>query len=292
LSNALIDAEKMHHSVSRLCSTLRVSRSAYYASKTRPMCRRAREDVRLAALVVEGFRVGRGTYGSPRVLNELRERGERTSRRRVARLMRERHLCGRIRRRWRSAAGTIEAGHAEPNHLNRRFDVYAPNRAWAADITYVRTWEGWLFLAVVIDLYSRRVVGWAIEDHMRKELTANAIVMAIGRRVPEPGLLHHSDQGSQYGSDHYRRLLSAHGIECSMSRRGNCWDNSVVESFFATIKRELVYRRSWPSRDEAKASINEWIENFYNRERRHSYLGLRSPEDYERIYAQKKPLAA
>jgi putative transposase len=201
-------------------------------------------------------------------------------------------LFGRIRRRWRTAASTIEAGLAAPNRLERRFNIGGPNRAWATDISYVKTWEGWLYLAVVIDLFSRRVVGWAVRDHLRTELVTDAIVMAIGKRVPEPGLLHHSDQGSQYGSHDYVQLLSAHGIACSMSRRGNCWDNAVVESFFATIKRELIYRRSWPSRDEARASIHEWIENFYNRSRRHSYLGFRSPEDYERHHEQKSGYAA
>jgi putative transposase len=157
--------------------------------------------------------------------------------------------------------------------------------------TYVRTWEGWLYLAVVVDLFSRRIVGWAIRDHLRTELVAEALVTAIGHRVPQPGLLHHSDQGSQYGSDDYRRLLTAHGIACSMSRRGNCWDNAVVESFFATLKRELLYRRSWPTRDEAKACIDEWID-FYNRERRHSYLAFRSPEDYEKLFALRTAPAA
>jgi transposase InsO family protein len=292
VKRAFIDAERAQHSVSDLCRVLGISRSGYYAARTRPLSRRTREDARLAALVVSAFRVGRGAYGSPRVLKELRDRGERVSRKRVARLMRERQLFGRIRRRWRSITATIEAGHAEPNHLERRFDVDGPNRAWATDISYVRTWEGWLYLAVVIDLFSRRVVGWSIRDHLRTELVAEALVMAIGKRVPEPGLLHHSDQGSQYGSDDYRRLLAAHGIACSMSRRGNCWDNAVVESFFATLKRELLYRRSWPTRDEAAACIHEWIENFYNRERRHSYLAFRSPDEYERLHELRRASAA
>jgi transposase InsO family protein len=225
------------------------------------------------------------------VLNELREQGERVGRKRVARLMRERLLFGQIRRRWRSVAATIGLGLAEPNRLERRFDVKGPNQTWATDITYVRTWEGWIYLAVVIDLYSRRIVGWSIRDHLRTELVADALIMAIGNRVPAPGLLHHSDQGSQYGSDDYRRLLAAHGITCSMSRRGNCWDNAVVESFFATLKRELIYRRSWPTRDEAVASIEEWID-FYNRDRRHSYLGSKSPEAYERSQRDRKTVAA
>lgn len=205
--------------------------------------------------------------------------------------MRERFLFGHKPRRWRSAAETIRAGFAEPNHLERRFDAREPNLTWATDITYIRTWQGWIYLAVVIDLFSRRVVGWAIRDHLRTELVTDALIMAIGRRVPGPGLLHHSDQGSQYGSDDYRRLLKAQGITCSMSRRGNCWD-AVVESFFATLKRELVHRRSWPTREEVVASINEWIDNFYNRERRHSYLGFMSPEEYEKSHDMKKPLVA
>ncbi len=288
---AFIDAEKARHKVNVLCRALRVSRSGYYASRRRPISRRACEDARLGALVVRAFRAGRGAYGSPKVLDELREQGERVSRKRVARLMRERLLFGQIRRRWRNAAATIGLGLAEPNRLERRFDVKGPNQTWATDITYVRTWEGWIYLAVVIDLYSRRVVGWAARDHLRTELVADALVMAIGNRVPEPGLIHHSDQGSQYGSDDYRRLLAAHGITCSMSRRGNCWDNAVVESFFATLKRELIYRRSWPTRDEAIASIEEWID-FYNRDRRHSYLGSKSPEAYERSHGHRRTVAA
>ena len=288
---AFIDAEKARHKVNVLCRVLRVLRSGYYASRRRPLSRRACEDARLAALVVRAFRAGRGAYGSPKVLEDLREQGERVSRKRIARLMRERLLFGQIRRRWRNAAATIGLGLAEPNHLERRFDVKGPNQTWATDITYVRTWEGWIYLAVVIDLYSRRVVGWAIRDHLRTELVADALVMAIGNRLPEPGLIHHSDQGSQYGSDDYRRLLAAHGITCSMSRRGNCWDNAVVESFFATLKRELIYRRSWPTRDEAIASIEEWID-FYNRDRRHSYLGSKSPEAYEQSHGLRKTVAA
>jgi len=289
---AFIDAEKAQHTIGALCRTLRVSRSGYYAWKQRPLSRHTREDARLAALVATAFRIGRGTYGAPRVFKELRARGERTSKKRVARLMRERLLFGQNRRKWRSASAPINGGHAEPNHLDRDFETARPNRKWVTDISYVKTWEGWVYLAVVIDLFSRRVVGWAIRDHLRTELVSDALIMAIGRRIPEPGLLHHSDQGSQYGSDDYRRLLAAHGIACSMSRRGNCWDNAVVESFFATLKRELVYRRSWPTRDEATATIHEWIENFYNRERRHSFLGFRSPEEYERIYDEQKKVFA
>lgn len=287
-----IDAEKATHSVSILCRMLKVSRSGYYDSRSRGLSKHACDDARIAAAVADAFRLGRGAYGSPRVLDELRDKGVRTSKKRVARLMRERSLFGQMRRRWRTNTAPSTSG-VVPNHLQRRFNVGAPNRTWAGDITYIRTWEGWLFLAVVIDLFSRRVVGWAMQAHIRGELATEAMVVAIGRRLPPPGLLHHSDRGSQYGSDDYRRLLASHGIECSMSRKGNCWDNAVVESFFSTLKRELIYRRSWPTKQEAKACIQEWIENFYNRERRHSYLGSRSPNEYERLYeANKRILVA
>jgi putative transposase len=165
--------------------------------------------------------------------------------------------------------------------------VSGPNRVWASDITYIRTWEGWLYLAVVIDLFSRRVVGWSMQSHMQTDIVLSALTMAVGQRLPGPGLLQHSDRGSQYTSDDYQRALRAHGIECSMSRRGSCWDNAVVESFFASLKKELIHRRSWPTRSEAEAAIHEYIEVFYNRRRRHSTLDNLSPAKYEALHESK-----
>jgi transposase InsO family protein len=195
--------------------------------------------------------------------------------------MRERSLVGEAPKRWRHPAGAATDAICPPNALARNFGPAAPNRAWAADITYVRTWEGWLYLAVVLDLYSRRVVGWSMQSHMRAELVVDALTMAVGQRLPGPGLLSHSDRGCQYTSDSYQRALRDHGISCSMSGRGNCWDNAAVESFFSTLKRELVYRRTWPTRQEAAAAIHEYIEVFYNRRRRHSTLDYQSPAAYE-----------
>jgi putative transposase len=289
---AFIRAEKARHDVALLCRVLGVSRSGYYAWQQRGLSKRALRDAQLGAEVVVAHRESRGTYGSPRVLVELREKGFRTSRKRVARLMRERGLSGSYRRRWKHGASSPADVVAEPNVLDRNFAVDAPNRAWATDITYVRTWEGWLYLAVVIDLYARRVVGWSMQDHMRTDLVLSALTMAVGQRLPEPGLIAHSDRGAQYTSDDYRRALRSHGITCSMSHRGDCFDNAVVESFFGTLKSELLYRRSWATRDEAAAAIHEYIEVFYNRRRRHSFLGYRTPAEHEALAVSPSTQAA
>ncbi len=288
---AFIRAEKAKHSVPVLCRALGVSRSGFYAWCKRKPSARALRDAMLGVDVVTIHHASRGTYGSPRILEELRERGERVSRKRVARLMRERGISGEVLKRWRHPSSPPD-DVATPNVLDRGFDVAAPNRVWASDITYVRTWEGWLYLAVVIDLFSRRVVGWSMQGHMRTDLVLGALTMAVGQRLPEPGLLQHSDRGTQYTSDGYQRALREHGIECSMSRRGNCWDNAVVESFFGTLKRELVHRRSWATRAEAAAAIHEYVEVFYNRRRRHSHLRYRSPAEHERIYEETRIQAA
>jgi transposase InsO family protein len=262
-----IRSEKAYYSVSMLCRMLRVSKSGYYAWCKREPSKRQLEDARLGTLVVAAHRDGRGTYGSPRVLRVLRASGERTSRKRIARLMSERGLVGQPQKRWRHPSSEPTMAPCLPNVLDRGFAVAAPNRVWASDITYVRTWEGWLYLAVVIDLFSRRVVGWSMQSHMRTDLVLDALTMAVGQRLPGPGLLQHSDRGSQYTSDDYQRALRDHGIQCSMSGKGNCWDNAVVESFFGTLKRELLHRRTWRSRREAAAAIHEYIEVFYNRRR-------------------------
>jgi transposase InsO family protein len=287
-----IEAEKAKHSVHRLCSMLRVSRGGYYASRARGPSKRAVEDARLGTLVVQAHRSGRGTYGSPRVLKELREYGEWIGRRRVMRLMRERGLSGEMAKKWRHPAGALTSDPCEPNKLDRDFMAPAPNQLWATDITYIRTWEGWLYLAVVIDLFSRKVVGWSIQSHMKTDLVLSALTMAVGMRLPPSGLLAHSDRGSQYTSYDYQSALKGHGIECSMSGRGNCWDNAVVESFFSTLKKDLIYRRSWAARDEAAAAIHEYIEVFYNRIRRHSTLGGKSPAAFEAIYERRISQAA
>jgi len=206
--------------------------------------------------------------------------------------MRQAGLRARRPRRW---CRTTDSQHANPvaaNVLARQFQPRGPNTVWATDITYVWTWEGWLYLAVVLDLFSRRVVGWALADHMRTELVLDALQMALGRRRPPAELVHHSDRGSQYASDAYRAVLREHGIVCSMSRRGNCWDNAVAESFFATLKTELIHRRSWPLRREVATAITEYIEVFYNRHRLHSFLAYRSPADYEEEVSRSAARAA
>jgi transposase InsO family protein len=237
-------------------------------------------------------RAGRGTYGSPRVLAELREAGERTSRKRVARLMKERGLAGVTYRRWRHPSGEPSREASIPNTLARAFTVPAPNRVWASDITYVRTEDGWLYLAVILDLFSRRVVGWSLQPRLHTDIVLSALTMALGQRVPEPGLLQHSDRGIQYTSNDYQQALQKHGIECSLSGLGNCWDNAVVESFFATLKRELIYRYSWQTREEAASAIHEYIEVFYNRRRRHTTLDSRSPASHEALHARRIHQAA
>jgi transposase InsO family protein len=271
---------------------LRVSRSGFYAWCKRGPSLHALEDARLGTLVVAVHQEGRGTYGSPRILDELRERGERTSKKRIARLMRERGLAGQPVKKWWHPPSPLTTDPVLPNVLDREFSVAAPNRVWASDITYIRTWEGWLYLAVVIDLFSRRVVGWSMKQRMPAELVLDALTMAIGQRFPGPGLLSHSDRGSQYTSDDYQRALRSLGIKCSMSAKGNCWDNAVVESFFGTLKRELIYRRSWPTRREAAAAIHEYIEVFYNRRRKHSTLDYKSPAQHEALYEMQVSQAA
>ena len=279
-----IQVEKAHYPLKMLCRVLQVSRSGFYAWARRGSSHRELEDRKLKAEVVAIHKASRKTYGSPRVHAELQAREIAVSRKRIARLMREAGLTGLPPRPFRH---TTDSDHDQPvaeNVLDRQFEVTAPNQAWAADVTYVRTWEGWLYLAVVIDLYSRRVMGWALADHLRTDLVQGALHMALGLRQPGSNLVHHSDRGSQYASKDYRDLLAERKICCSMSRRGNCWDNAVVESFFGTLKTELIYRRPWPSRHDAEAAIGEYLEVFYNRHHRHSYLGFLSPADYEELF--------
>jgi putative transposase len=227
----------------------------------------------------------RGTYGSPRIHQDLKALGHRVSRKRVARLMRREGVSARPPKRYRATTDSKHPLPVAPNVVARKFQADGPNRVWVTDITYVWTWEGWLFLAAIVDIFSRRVVGWAVADHLRTELPLEALGMALGMRQPDEGLVHHSDRGCQYASEAYRAELTARGIVCSMSRLGNCWDNAVAESFFATLKAELIYRRPWPTKSEARTAIHEYIGAFYNSNRRHSSLGYLSPMDYERQHA-------
>jgi transposase InsO family protein len=287
-----IAAEKAHYSTALLCRVLKVSRSGFYAWVGRGPSRRVRADVALTARIRCIHAESRETYGSPRVHEELADEGVGVGRKRVARLMRAASLTGCTPRVFRRTTDSKHTQPVAPNVLARQFTAPAPNTVWVADITYVKTWQGWLYVAVVLDLFSRRVVGWAVDDHMRAELAIEALRMALGRRLPASGLVHHSDRGSQYASDAYRQLLADYGITCSMSRTGDCWDNAVAESFFATFKAELVYRRPWPTHLETKAAIGEYIEIFYNNQRRHSAIGYVSPAMFEKLHLASPRTAA
>ena len=280
---AFVAAERAHFSVAFMCRQLEVSRSGFYASQRRRESPRAVEDQRLRVGIRAHWKRSRRSYGSHRLHEDLKHDGEKVSRKRVLRLMRADNIVGKQRRR--RFVVTTDSDHAlavAPNVLDRKFDVEQPNRAWVGDITYLRTVEGWLYLAVVIDLFSRRVVGWAIEEHMETSLVAGALEMALRRRQVGGQLLHHSDRGSQYASAEYRQTLDARGMVCSMSRRGNCWDNAVAESFFGTLKAELEYENTeGASRAVARSAVADYIDNFYNTTRRHSSLGYLSPIDYE-----------
>ena len=279
----MIRAEKADYAVALMCRVLGVSRSGYYAWLKRGPSRREVENRELVVHIRKAFRLSRGTYGSHRIRAELNASGFKVGRHRVARLMRQEGLQGFRKKRYRSTTDSSHDKRVAPNLLNRRFQVEKPNTVWAADITCYRTGEGWLYLAVILDLYSRRVVGWAMGSSMRKDLVLQALEMALNRRRPAAGLLHHSDRGSQYASEEYRKRFEEHGIVQSMSRAGDCWDNAVVESFFSTVEAELESRSTWTTREAARTAIHEYIEVFYNRRRRHSFLGYLSPADYERL---------
>jgi putative transposase len=278
---AFIAVEKAVFPVRRLCDTLRVSRAGFYAWHTRPSAARVQADARLAVEIAAIHAESRQRYGSPRVHAELADRGRRTSRKRVARLMRVRGLAARRRRRFRVTTQSRHPFPIAPNVLARQFAQTRPDQAWVTDITYIPTGEGWLYLAVILDLWSRFAVGWAMSERITDDLTLNALDMALTRRRPAQGLLHHSDRGSQYASGDYQRVLAQHGVVCSMSRRGNCWDNAVAESFFATLKLELVHDAAWTTREVARTELFEYLERFYNGRRRHSALGYRSPRAFE-----------
>jgi transposase InsO family protein len=268
-----------------MCAVLEVSPSGYYAWRDRPESARHVADRGLAAEIRRIHADNRAVYGSPRVHAALRAEGRRVGVNRVARLMRRHGIQGRHKRR---APRTTDSKHSHPiapNLLDRQFIAAAPNQVWLADITYLSTGEGWLYLAVVLDMFSRRVVGWAMRETMPQELTIAALQMAITQRRPGPGLVHHSDRGSQYAAHAYRRLLDKNGIRCSMSRKGNCWDNAPMESFFGTMKTELDDNIVFETRQQAKAAIFGFIETFYNRQRLHSAIGYRSPAKWEQIAA-------
>jgi transposase InsO family protein len=277
-----IEDHRQHWSVRLLCETLEVSTAGYYAWRQRPA---SSQQQRRTALVVEIRAIhaeAKARYGSPRVHAELAARGQDCCVNTVAKLMQNHHIRAKTARKF---CCTTDSNHHLPvadNLLDRQFNPSEVNEVWLADITYIPTREGWLYLAAVEDLFSRRVVGWSIADHLESRLVVDALELAVQRRLPGAGLLAHSDRGSQYASDHYQLLLAKHGIACSMSRKADCWDNAPMESFFASLKKELVHDADFATRAEARAALVEYLEVFYNNQRRHSSLGYVSPAEYER----------
>lgn len=281
-----IKAHRRQYSVQTMCRLLGVAPSGYYEWLEKPMSDRAREDARLLRLIKTSFVSSKGVYGAPRVFLDLREAGETCSKHRVARLMREnglRALHGYRTRRWTVGKPAVLI----PNLLQRQFTATQPNRAWVTDITYIRTWQGWLYLAVVMDLFSRRIVGWAARPTIARELVLDAVLMAVRKRRPR-GTLIHSDQGTQYGSDAWRRFCQSNRLEPSMSRKGNCWDNAVAESFFSSLKKERIKKQIYRDRATALADVAAYIDGFYNSVRRHSHLGGLSPEQFEATHRRSK----
>jgi putative transposase len=278
----LISAEKARTPISVICDLLGVSRSGYYDWATRAPSDRQLTDAWLTERIKEIHAANRGVYGAPRVHAELRmQHGVRVGRKRVARLMRQAEISGLIEKRWRRTTIRVPGVRVADDLVERRFRPAAANVLWVADITYLKTWEGWVYLAAVQDAYSRRIVGWSMADHMRTELVVDALQMAITRRKPAPGLIHHSDQGGQYVSLGFGQAAGGAGIARSMGSRGDCFDNAVAESFFATLKKELIHRRAWPTRRELIGEVFDYVETFYNRRRRHSTLGMLSPAQFE-----------
>lgn len=280
---AFIRDNEYKHPVSVLCRVFKVSVSGYFGWKARPESKRAIENRRLLEEIKDVHKGRRRSYGSPRVHEELLARGITCSLNRVARIMRENSIASVSKRKFKHTTDSRHDYPIAPNLLDREFDVLRPNEVFVSDITYIATDEGWLYLATVMDLCLRRIVGWSMDKRMTKDLVIDALDMAVKDRRPGPGVLHHSDRGSQYARDDYQARLKKHGMICSMSRKGNCWDNAVMESFYRSLKVECVYLQKYKTREEARRDIFTYIELFYNRVRRHSYLGYLSPDEYERM---------
>jgi transposase InsO family protein len=288
----LVDAEKAHYPVRVLCEALDVSRSGFYAWKARPPAARVARDEQLAVEISAIHAKSTRRYGSPRVHHALRKKGIRVGKKRVARLMRENGIVGRRKRRFRVTTDSKHPNPIAPNLLARDFTAVAPNKVWAGDVTYIATSEGWAYLAVLLDLFSRRVVGWAISANNDTALALAALHRAVrGRCFVPAGLVHHTDRGSPYASDDYREALASHAMVASMSRKGDCWDNAPSESFFATLRAELVDDERYSTLRAAETSIGDYIENFYNVERLHSTLDYVSPIEFE-LKAQVEMIAA
>ena len=276
--------------VSRMCRLLEVSRSGYYEWLQRPPSAPTEAEQQVEAKVQQYFAQGRGTYGTRRLKHLLAQEGLQVSRRRIGRVLAQAGLRCKTRRKFKAPTAAGQAQTVAPNQLNREFTVDTPDKVYVGDITYLPTGEGWLYLAVVLDLCSRAVVGWSMADHMRAELVNHALGMAICQRQPAAGLLMHTDRGSQYGAESYRQLLRQHKVQASMSRKGNSWDNAVAESFYHTLKTELIYLEDYDTREHAQTAVFEYIEVFYNRQRCHSANGYLAPLAYEQTLKTQESL--
>lgn len=274
-----------------MCTTLEVSRSGFYAWLNREPGERSKSDARLLELIRELHKGSRGTYGAPRIHEALKTGGVRCGLNRVARLMRQSGLRSKVTKKFKATTNSKHDHPIAPNLLNQDFKTYSPDTIWVSDITYISTDEGWLYLATTMDLFSRAIVGWSMDSRMTSDLVVSALNMALTARMPMAGLIHHSDRGVQYAAKPVQKLLKANAIECSMSRKGNCYDNAVQESFYHSLKTELVYHEHYRTRDEARASIFDYIEVFYNRERLHSTLGYMSPLQFEAEFEGKQRVA-
>lgn len=274
-----IKSNQHKHDTRMMCRLMGVARSGYYAWLKKPESDRVIEDKRLLRLIRASFAASQGVYGAPRVFLDLREAGETCSKHRVARLMRENEI--RAQPGYRTRRSDVgRPARLVPDLVKRNFEVSKPNRVWVSDITYIRTWEGWLYLAIIMDLFSRKIVGWATRSTMHRDLVLDAIMMAVKERHPLDTIIH-SDQGSQYGSDDWRRFCLNNNLRPSMSRRGNCWDNAVAESFFGSLKKERVKKHIYRNRDLATSDVSDYIGSFYNQKRRHQHLGGISPQQFE-----------
>ena len=277
-----IEAQSEHHEVALICDAMGVERTGFYAWKDRQTKGRALKRRQLAEKIKELFLKWNKRYGAPKIHQELLAQDIQVSRNTVAKIMAEEGLRALKARKFKRTTDSNHNHAVHPNLLQQNFRTEKPNQAWVTDITYIETREGWLYLAIILDLYSRKVIGWSMDKRMKKELTLKALHMAMNNRDFNEGLIHHSDQGSQYASKAYQRTLSANGIRCSMSRKGNCWDNAVAESFFATLKTECCFNYAvFETRADARTKIFEYIEGFYNSKRRHSYIGYKAPSEFE-----------
>ena len=284
---AIIRAHEEHHSVRRMCRMMTVHPSGYYAWRAEPMSARQKEDQRLCGLIKQFWLESGGVYGYRKITDDLHEVGESCGKHRVYRLMKREQLRSQTGYRRRPGQRYGRPSIVAPNHVQQQFDVPVPNQVWVTDITYIRTREGWLYLAVVLDLFSRQVVGWSMQSRMDRELALNALLMAVWRRQPKQEVIVHSDQGSQFSSHDWQSFLKTHNLVASMSRRGNCHDNAVAESFFQLLKRERIRRRIYADREEARRDVFDYIEMFYNPKRRHSYADGLSPVQFEQQYFQR-----